>query len=59
MERGFATAQDRLVKGMRVAGIISLKQANQYLDTGFLPWVNATLAVQPAPAGDAHRPLEK
>jgi biotin operon repressor len=59
VERGFATAQDRLVKGMRVAGAATLEQANHYLETEFLPWVNATLAVVPASADDAHRPLEK
>jgi transposase len=58
VERGFLTAQDRLVKGMRVAGVTTLEQANHYLETEFLPWVNATLAVQPAHADDAHRPLE-
>lgn len=59
VERGFATAQDRLVKGMRVAEVRTLEQANHYLETEFLPWVNATLAVVPASADDAHRPLEK
>ena len=59
VERGFQTAQDRLVKGMRVAGIKTLEQANQYLETEFLPWINATLAVAPASTDDAHRPLEK
>ena len=59
VERGFATAQDRLVKGMRVAGVTTLEQANHYLETEFLPWVNARLAVAPASADDAHRPLEK
>jgi len=59
VERGFLTAQDRLVKGMRVAGVTTLEQANHYLETEFLPWVNATLAVAPASADDAHRTLEK
>jgi hypothetical protein len=59
VERGFLTAQDRLVKGMRVAGVTTLEQANHYLETEFLPWVNATLAVPPPSADDAHRPLEK
>jgi len=59
VERGFLTAQDRLVNGMRVAGVATLEQANRYLETEFLPWVNATLAVEPASADDAHRPLEK
>ena len=59
VERGFLTAQDRLVKGMRVAGVTSLEQANHYLETEFLPWVNTTLTVAAASADDAHRPLEK
>src|SRR6202020_3668233 len=44
VERGFLTAQDRLVKGMRVAGVATLEQANHYLETEFLRWGNATLA---------------
>jgi hypothetical protein len=59
VERGFSTAQDRLVKGMRVAGVTTLEQANHYLETEFLPWINETLAVVPAHADDAHRSLEK
>jgi hypothetical protein len=59
VERGFVTAQDRLVKGMRVAGVKTLEQANHYLESEFLPWVNSTLAVAPANSDDAHRPLEK
>jgi hypothetical protein len=59
VERGFLTAQDRLVKGMRVAGVTTLEGANHYLETEFLPWVNAHLAVAPANPDDAHRPLEK
>jgi hypothetical protein len=59
VERGFLTAQDRLVKEMRVAEVTTLEQANHYLETEFLPWINATLAVAPANADDAHRPLEK
>jgi hypothetical protein len=59
VERGFGVAQDRLVKGMRVAGVTTLEQANQYLEEEYLPWCNATLAVMAATADDAHRPLEK
>src|ERR1700674_2733892 len=44
-ERGFLTAQGRLVKGLRVAGVNTLEGDNHYLETGFLPWVNATIAV--------------
>jgi hypothetical protein len=59
VERSFQTAQDRLVKGLRVAGARTLEQANAYLQTGFIPWWNQTLAVEPASSDDAHRPLEK
>ena len=59
VERGFLTAQDRLVKGLRVAGVTTLEGANHYLETEFLPWVNSTIAVVPAHPDDAHRPLEK
>jgi hypothetical protein len=44
---------------MRVAGVTTLEQANQYLEEEYLPWCNATLAVMAATADDAHRPLEK
>jgi biotin operon repressor len=59
VERGFLTAQDRLVKGLRVAGVTTLEGANHYLETEFLPWVNTTIAVAPANPDDAHRPLAK
>jgi hypothetical protein len=36
VERGFSTAQDRLVKGLRVAGVRTLEQANMYLERQFL-----------------------
>ena len=57
VERSFCTAQDRLVKGLRVAGASTIKQANAYLESEFLPWWNATLRVQPAHPSEAHRKL--
>ena len=59
VERQFQTAQDRLVKGMRVAGVRSLEEANVYLENEYLAWWNKTLTVKPANAEDAHRPLGK
>jgi hypothetical protein len=59
VERGFSTAQDRLVKGMRVAGACTLEEGNAYLEEQFLPWWNETLTVVPASACDAHRLLGK
>lgn len=57
VERSFQTAQDRLVKGMRVAHVTSLEQANRYLDEEFVPWWNQHLVVAPANPSDAHRPV--
>jgi transposase len=59
VERQFQTAQDRLVKGLRVAGAGTLEQANAYLEKEYLPWWNRTLVVMPANAEDAHRALGK
>jgi hypothetical protein len=59
VERSFQTAQDRLVKGLRVAEAKTLAQANVYLEAEFIPWWNQTLTVVPATAADAHRPLDK
>jgi transposase len=59
VERSFQTAQDRLVKGLRVAGAKTLEQANAYLESEFLVWWNNTIAVIPASNDDAHRPLGK
>jgi transposase len=57
VERSFGTAQDRLVKGLRVAGAGTLEEANRYLEEEFLPWWNQHLVVAPGNAADAHRPL--
>jgi len=59
VERNFGTAQDRLVKGMRVAGVKTLEQANEYLSNDYLVWWERELTVEAANADDAHRPLEK
>jgi len=55
VERQFLTAQDRLVKGLRVAGVCTIEAANAYLQEEYLPWWNETLTVEPATAEDAHR----
>ena len=57
VERSFGTAQDRLVKGLRVAGAQTLEEANRYLEKEFLPWWNQHLVVAAANPADAHRPL--
>jgi transposase len=59
VERNFLTAQDRLVKGMRVAGVKTIEEANQYLDQDYLAWWERELTVEAAHADDAHRPLDQ
>jgi Integrase core domain len=59
VERNFGTAQDRLVKGMRVAGVQTIEQANEYLTNDYLVWWERELTVEAANPDDAHRPLDK
>ncbi len=59
IERSFETAQDRLVKDLRMAEVKTLAEANRYLETEFIPWWNRTLAVEAREPQDAHRVLEK
>src|ERR1700686_3215221 len=59
VERNFGTAQDRLVKGLRVAGGQTIEQANRYLEDNYLVWWERELTVEPAHSDDAHRPLDK
>jgi transposase len=57
IERFFGTAQDRLVKGLRLARASSLEAAQTYLQEEYLPHWNQTFTVLPAGSSDAHRPL--
>ncbi|MGD1101217.1 MAG: ISNCY family transposase [Terriglobia bacterium] len=57
IERFFGTAQDRLVKGLRLAGADSLEAAQSYLEQEYLPQWNQNFTVVPAGTPDAHRPL--
>jgi len=59
VERNFETAQDRLVKGMRVAGVRTIEQANEYLTNDYLVWWQRELTVEATHPDDAHRRLEK
>jgi transposase len=59
VERNFRTAQDRLVKGMRVAGVKTIEHANEYLTNEYLAWWERELTVKAANPDDAHRPLDK
>ena len=59
VERCFGTLQDRLVKGLRLAGAGTLAQANAYLEREFLPAWEQRFTVEPANPTEAHRPLGK
>ena len=57
IERFFGTAQDRLVKGLRLARADTLEAAQTYLGEEYLPHWNQTFTVLSAGSTDAHRPL--
>ena len=57
VERGFRTHQDRLVKELRLAGISTMKDANQFLHEAYIPDHNRRCAVEAAEPIDMHRPL--
>lgn len=59
VERFNGTAQDRLVKQLRLAGACTMDQANKVLDKEFLPWFNCRCAVKAASPNDAHRPMHR
>jgi len=59
VERDFGTSQDRLVKELRVAGISTLSEGNQFLDSVFVPFWNERFAVEPAVPKNMHRVLPK
>ena len=57
VERTFGTAQDRLIKEMRLARVATIEAANRYLVEQWMPFRNERFAVAPADPLDAHRPL--
>jgi transposase len=57
IERFFGTAQDRLVKGLRLAKAASLEEANTYLEQEYLPLWNRSFTVVAANPTEAHRRL--
>ena len=54
VERMFETLQDRLVKELRLAGITTIQEANQFLQE-YVPKFNAKFAVRPARKKDLHK----
>jgi len=58
IERLFRTLQDRLVKEMRLRGIRTIEEGNQFLEE-YLPLYNKRFSVRPKEKDDLHRPLVK
>ena len=59
VERCNSTMQDRLVKEMRLAGISSIAEANQFIQQGnFIAKHNEKFAIPPTQEGDAHRTIQ-
>jgi hypothetical protein len=56
VERLFGTLQDRLVKEMRLRGVRTVEEANDFLKR-YLPGYNRRFSVRPQESGDLHRPL--
>ena len=59
VEKLFGTLQDRLVKEMRLANIITPHAGNKFLKEIFLPKFNNTFTVVPAKEGNVHKALSE
>ena len=57
VERLFKTLQDRLVKELRLAGINTIAEANEFLEKIFIPKFNAKFSVIPKKSDNLHTPL--
>ncbi|MCK4262315.1 ISNCY family transposase, partial [bacterium] len=55
VERGFKTHQDRLIKEMRLAGIKTKDEANEFLGTYYLAKHNKKFSISPAKEANGHR----
>ena len=59
VERSFQTAQDRLVKQLRLARVTSLEDANRFLENEYWPEWNARFARPVEEFPNHHRPLNE
>ncbi|MEI6811140.1 MAG: ISNCY family transposase, partial [Candidatus Nomurabacteria bacterium] len=58
VERTFKTLQDRLVKELRLHKIQTIAEANEFLQTIFIPWFNKRYVKQPKSNDNMHRSQE-
>ncbi|MDP1850440.1 MAG: ISNCY family transposase, partial [Solirubrobacteraceae bacterium] len=59
VEKLFGTLQDRLIKELRLAGISTIKEANEFLKKEFLPKFNARFMVEPRSRANLHKKLNE
>jgi hypothetical protein len=57
VERNHGVDQDRLVKELRLAGILTISEANLFLEKNYLPKMNRKFSRPAARPEDAHVPL--
>lgn len=55
VERKHQVFQDRFLKDLKLYGIKTIEEANQYLENEFLSFINLKFSVQPKDAENAHR----
>lgn len=58
IERLFRTFQDRVIKEMRLRGIKTIEEGNQFLEA-YLPIYKRRFSVRPRDKDDVHRPLPR
>ena len=58
VERSHGTHQDRLIKELRLAGISTIEQANEFIINTYLPKHNKKFSVPALKAGNIHRPAQ-
>ena len=58
VERFNETAQDRLIKELRLAGARTMEESNEVVDRTFLPWFNRWHTIKPASPNNAHRKVD-
>jgi len=59
VERSFGTAQDRLIKELRLAGINTIQTASDFIEEVYMPLVKERFSVKPAGEVDAHRTADE
>ena len=59
VEKLFGTLQDRLIKELRLVGISTIKEANEFLEKVFLPKFNDKFMVEPRSKANLHKKLNE